>query len=94
MQSRLMSLVEAVTNVLVGFLVAFGVQVVTFPLLGIEARTVDHFMLGGVFTVASVVRSYVIRRGFEKWRQEGRGHFDMRPEMSGRLSIARRRQRK
>ena len=36
-QSRLMSLVEAVTNVVVGLLVAVATQFVVFPILGLQA---------------------------------------------------------
>lgn len=94
MQSRLMSLIESIVNVMIGFWVALLVQVLAFPWFGLEASARDHLALGGIFTAASVGRSYVLRRGFEKWRASGRGRFDTRREMSGRLCIARRRQRK
>ena len=36
-QSRLMSLVEAVANVVVGLLAALATQVIVFPILGLHA---------------------------------------------------------
>ena len=36
-QSRLMSLVEAVANVVVGLIVAVATQIVVFPILGLQA---------------------------------------------------------
>lgn len=94
MQSRMMSLVEATTNIMIGFWVALGAQMVAFPVFGIEASASDHLALSGIFTVASIVRSYILRRGFERWRHRDRERFDMRRGMFARLCIARRRQRK
>ena len=38
-QSRLMSLVEAITNVLLGFGVALLTQIIVFPLFGLEVTS-------------------------------------------------------
>lgn len=70
-QSRLMSAVEAVTNVGVGFGVAVLTQALVFPLFGIHATMGEHLAIGGVFTVVSVVRSYSLRRIFEAVRVRG-----------------------
>jgi hypothetical protein len=42
-RSRLMSLVEAITNVAVGFLVAAATQIVVFPMSGFRCRLVRAF---------------------------------------------------
>ena len=65
-QSRGMSLIEAVTNVVAGFAVAVGVQLAVFPLFGIEAALSDALGIGAIFTVVSILRSYLIRRLFER----------------------------
>ena len=70
-QSRLMSAVEAVTNVAVGFGVAVMRQALVFPLFGIHATMGEHVAIGGVFTVVSVIRSYALRRFFEAVRVRG-----------------------
>ena len=61
-QSRWMSLVEAVTNVLVGYGVAVATQWAVFPLFGLHATLQENLVIGLVFTAVSLVRSYVLRR--------------------------------
>ncbi len=50
-QSRLMSLVEAVANIAVGYGVAVATQAVVFPLFGLEATLSDNLAIGAVFRV-------------------------------------------
>ncbi len=69
MQSRLGSGVESVTNVLVGFGLALAAQLVLFPFVGITVPVSTHLGLSAVFTVLSLVRSYVLRRVFNQWHQ-------------------------
>ena len=64
MQSRWMSLAEAVTNILVGYGVAVLTQLAVFPLLGLQASLTENLFIGGVFTVISLVRSFLLRRLF------------------------------
>jgi hypothetical protein len=64
-QSRAMSLVEAVTNVLVGYAVAVLTQIAVFPLFGLHVTLAENMMMGGIFAVVSVVRGYSLRRIFE-----------------------------
>jgi len=68
MQSRWMSLVESVANVLVGYIVAVVTQVLVFPLFGLNASVTQNLMIGLIFTGVSLVRSYLLRRAFEAWR--------------------------
>ncbi len=65
-QSRTMSLVEAIANVAIGFWIAVGTQRLVFPLFGIETAFTTDLAIGAVFTGASIVRSYVMRRLFER----------------------------
>ena len=67
-QSRLMSLVEALANVLVGFLLALMTQLIVFPLFGMETTLGQNLAIGGIFTTVSLARSYVLRRMFEAIR--------------------------
>jgi hypothetical protein len=67
-QSRAMSAVEAITNVVAGFLVAVGVQIIVFPMFDIHVSASEHVGIAAFFVVASIVRSYVLRRLFERWR--------------------------
>lgn len=67
-QSRLMSLVEAIANVVVGYGVAVLTQLVVFPWFGLPARIDDALALGMVFTLVSLIRGYALRRIFEALR--------------------------
>jgi DNA methylase len=53
-QSRTMSLVEAVANVVVGFLLAVLTQLAVFPILGLQVSIGDNLVLGGTFTAVSI----------------------------------------
>ena len=68
MQSRRMSFAEAITSTVVGYLLAVALQLAMFPLFALRARLGDAMAMGAVFTFASVGRSYVLRRLFERWR--------------------------
>jgi hypothetical protein len=50
-QSRRMSLIEAISNVAVGFLVALLTQVIVFPLFNIKVSLSEHLAIGGLFTL-------------------------------------------
>ncbi|KPQ04600.1 MAG: hypothetical protein HLUCCA12_16555 [Rhodobacteraceae bacterium HLUCCA12] len=64
-QSRCMSLVEAFTNVIVGYALAVATQIAVFPWFGLHANLSLNLALGAVFTGTSLVRSYALRRLFE-----------------------------
>jgi hypothetical protein len=64
-QSRVMSLVEAAANVVVGYGIAVATQVLVFPHFGIAATLQQNLAIGAVFTVVSLARSYLLRRLFE-----------------------------
>lgn len=63
-----MSLVEAITNIVVGYGVAVAAQLIVFPWFGLPARVSDALGIGGIFTVVSVLRSFALRRLFEAIR--------------------------
>ena len=67
-QSRLMSLVESLANVLVGYVVAVVTQMAVFPLFGLAVTVTENLLSGVMFTAVSIVRSYALRRGFEALR--------------------------
>lgn len=65
-QSRLHSLVESVTNVVVGFALSALTTAIVFPLFGYPIRWTDNLAISAIFTVVSVVRSYALRRAFNR----------------------------
>ena len=64
-QSRTVSLGEAITNVMVGFVLALATQVTIFPMLDLHVSLGDNLVLGAIFTTVSIVRSFLLRRLFE-----------------------------
>jgi hypothetical protein len=64
MQSRRQSLIEAITNVVVGYALAVLTQIVVFPWFDLNPSLSENLALGLVFTVISLVRSYALRRLF------------------------------
>lgn len=82
-QSRLMSLIEAVANVVVGYGVAVLTQLAVFPWFGLPARISDALAIGGIFTVVSVLRGFALRRLFEAVRVRS----DMEREPTSRVGM-------
>lgn len=64
MQTRWMSLVESLTNIAVGYALAVLTQIAAFPLFGLQASLGDNLLIGGLFTLISLLRSFVLRRIF------------------------------
>jgi uncharacterized membrane protein len=67
-QSRRMSLIEAIINVVVGYVLAIITQIVVFPWFGITAELEEHLAIGMAFVLVSLARGYVLRRLFERMR--------------------------
>jgi hypothetical protein len=61
-----MSMVEAIANVVIGYAIAVATQVVVFPIFGIHITLADDLAIGLVFLVVSLIRSYLLRRLFER----------------------------
>ena len=67
-QSRRMSLVEAITNVAVGYALAVVTQIMVFPWFGLHPSLGENLTIGALFTSISLLRSYALRRLFERCR--------------------------
>ena len=70
-QSKLHSFVEALANTALGYVIAVVAQIVVFPLFGLAVTLGDNLLIGLCFTCVSIVRSYVLRRMFERFRKRG-----------------------
>jgi len=66
MQSKRHSAVEAVSNVVVGYLVALGSQLAIFPFFNIHVAFNDNLLIGLWFSIISIIRSYCLRRVFNR----------------------------
>jgi len=67
-QSRAMSLVESVANVIVGYGVAVMTQILIFPIFGLHTTLAQNLKMGAIFTIVSIARSFALRRVFEAIR--------------------------
>lgn len=63
-QTRLGSLIEAIINTCIGFAINYTANLLIFPLFGFHITPGANFVLGMIYTVISVVRSYCVRRWF------------------------------
>ena len=67
-QSRAMSLVESIVNVIVGYGVAVATQILIFPAFGLHVTLAQNLKISAAFTVISICRSFALRRLFEAIR--------------------------
>lgn len=65
-QSRRGSAVEAVANVAIGLGVAFLANLVILPAVGLPVSGGQAVVISAAFTVVSLVRSYLVRRLFNR----------------------------
>lgn len=65
-QSRAMSMIEAIVNVLIGFWISMAVQALVYPAFGIRTSFSTDFGIAAIFTLVSIARSFVMRRVFER----------------------------
>ena len=66
MQTKYQSLIESFTHILIGYLTALLSQVLIFPLFDINVSLQDNLLIGLYFTIISLIRSYLVRRYFNK----------------------------
>lgn len=67
MQSRLSSLVETVIGITIGFIVSLIITAWLLPAYGHPVSWTDNMQITGIYTVASIVRGYLVRRAFNRW---------------------------
>ncbi len=66
MQTRKQSFTESLVNILIGYFTALFSQILVFPLFNIYISIYDNLLIGFYFTAISLVRSYLVRRYFNK----------------------------
>lgn len=66
-QSRTHSMIESWANVAIGCGVSFVANIAVLPLFGFRVTAGDALGIGLIFTCISLVRSYLVRRLFNRW---------------------------
>ena len=64
LQSKVSSFIEALMNVAIGFGINYIANLLIFPLFNMNISLIDNLWMGMIYTIISIVRSYVIRRWF------------------------------
>lgn len=65
-QTHLGSIIEAWANIAVGFSINWCANLLILPLFGFQVTGSQAFNIGLFFTAISLVRSYVLRRVFNR----------------------------
>ncbi len=69
-QTKKHSVIESLTNIIVGLITSFVIQLFLYPLLNIPVTIKQNIIITIVFFIVSFIRGYVIRRFFNtfvKW---------------------------
>lgn len=61
-----MSLLESAINIVIGFIICIVIQLLVFPKMGHNITLNSSIIMSSIFTVVSLLRSYSIRRIFNK----------------------------
>ena len=66
-QSKKMAAAEVLFNSVIGFLMGVASQLLIFPVMSISVTISENIILTLYFTVVSIIRTYIIRRIFNKF---------------------------
>jgi membrane protein implicated in regulation of membrane protease activity len=69
-QSRMSSLAETCLSIAIGFLVSLILTAAVLPAYGHAVTLGQNLQITGIFTVASIIRSYLVRRAFNRWGRQ------------------------
>jgi len=64
MQTKNKSIIESISNTVIGLLISFMIQLIIYPLLNIEVSINQNIIITMVFFMASIFRNYFVRRLF------------------------------
>ena len=83
MQPRWLSLLEAAVNVVAGLVLAFLLQLALFDVMAIAVSLGQSLVLTLAFAALSLVRSFVLRRLFNRLGRERRTPRRTQPRLTG-----------
>ncbi len=62
MQSKKLSLIESVTNTVIGLVTSFIIQILIYDYLNIPVTFKQNIIITIIFFIVSIIRGYAIRR--------------------------------
>ena len=68
MQTKNKSLIEAVSNTIIGLGTSFAIQLIIYPVLNIPVSIGQNIIITAVFFIVSIIRSYLVRRLFNSFK--------------------------
>ena len=63
-QTKRQSVIESITQTIIGLVTSFLIQIVIYPILNIPVTFSQNLIITFVFFLASILRGYLIRRFF------------------------------
>ena len=64
MQSKRESMIESLTSTTIGIIIGIVLNLTILPIFGYPVSWSDSLWISVIFTIVSIIRSYVIRRFF------------------------------
>ena len=64
MQTKKQSLIESLTSTTIGIIIGIVLNLTILPIFGYPVSVVDSLWISVIFTIVSIIRSYIIRRWF------------------------------
>ena len=64
MQSKKQSLIESLTSTTIGIIIGILLNLTILPIFGYPVSVSDSLWISIIFTIVSIIRSYIIRRWF------------------------------
>jgi hypothetical protein len=68
MQTKKKSLIEAISNTIIGLGTSFLIQLIIYPVLNIPVSIGQNIIITAVFFIVSIIRSYLLRRLFNSFK--------------------------
>lgn len=66
MQNKKHSIIESVTQTIIGLGTSIVIQCVLYPLMHIPVSFEQNLIITAVFFIVSIIRGYVVRRAFNR----------------------------
>jgi len=67
-QSKKHSIIESITQTIIGLGTSILIQVALYPILGIPVPFTQNLIITAVFFVVSIIRGYIVRRIFNEFK--------------------------
>lgn len=66
MQTKKHSIIESITQTIIGLGTSILIQVILYPIMGIPVTFSQNLIITAVFFIVSIIRGYFVRRYFSK----------------------------